>query len=61
MTKESAGGTGMKDRLGQAGGIMAFFFLLILYVTLLFIPAPEEQEQGTDRIRQQIREERMIQ
>lgn len=61
MKKERIRGTGMEDGPGQVAGITVYIFLLILYIAFLFIPSPADQTPETDRIRQQIRNERMIQ
>lgn len=47
----------MRDRLQQTAGIMAYVLFIMLYVAMVFMPEPQE----TDHIRQQIKEEKIIQ
>lgn len=47
----------MRDRLEQAGRIMVYILFIMLYMAMAFMPEPQEM----DYVRQQIKEEQMIQ
>lgn len=47
----------MRDRLMQVAGIAAYILFTILYIAMMFMPESVE----IDHVRQQIKEEKLIQ